>query len=112
MLRDCTATGSRFNTLLEWLRVGTSDEPLNNFIKLQDYLSYDEMIPASLLDVSSPTFFINDGNRFNSGQPGLPGTFQPRGVIVGLVGARFERKDRMDSGKCAVCFVTNWHIQR
>ena len=63
------------------------------------YLSYDEIMLASLLGVSGPSFFINDGSRYNSGKPAKPGTFESRGVIIGLVGARFERADRMDSSK-------------
>lgn len=47
--------------------------------------------------MSGPSYFINDGNRYNNGQPGAPGSFIDRGIIIGLVGARFERKDRMDS---------------
>ena len=52
---------------------------------------------SSLAGVSGPSFFINNGWRGNCARPGKPGTFEPRGVIVGLVGARFERPDRMDS---------------
>ena len=31
------------------------------------------------------------GGRANQGQPGEPGSFEPSGVYVGLVGARFEK---------------------
>ncbi|KAI3391313.1 hypothetical protein diail_7601 [Diaporthe ilicicola] len=80
-----------------WDRVGTSQEDLNPHLRLKDFLSYDEMMLSALLGVSGSSFFINDGDRFNSAKPGLPGTFESRGVIIGLVGARFERLGRMES---------------
>lgn len=40
---------------------------------------------GSLLGVSGPSYFINDGNRYNSGVVGAPGTYEPRGIIIGLV---------------------------
>ncbi|KAF2822805.1 hypothetical protein CC86DRAFT_72328 [Ophiobolus disseminans] len=94
VLRD----GTRFeNEADEWDRNGTAAQKYNKFLTLDEYLSYDEIMLSSLIGVSGPSYFINDGNRYNSGIPGRPGTFQERGVIVGLVGARFERQDRMDS---------------
>lgn len=80
----------------EWDCVGTEAEARNRYLALRDYLSYDEMMLGSLLGVSGPSHFINDGGRYNSARPGQPGTFEPRGIIVGLVGARFEREGRMD----------------
>ena len=107
--RPLTFMGPRDNTLLrdgsdlysnafeEWDRNGTHQQRLNEYLTLEHYLSYDEMMLSSLLGVSGPSFFINDGSRGNCAVPGKPGTFEPRGIIVGLVGARFERPDRMDS---------------
>lgn len=66
-------------------------------LKLEDYLSYDEMQISSLLSLSSPTFFINDGNRNNCASIAKEGTFQKFGVYVGLVGARFEKLQQMES---------------
>ena len=63
---------------------------------LSDYLSYDEMQIAALLGVSVPTYFINNGDRNNKAQPGLPGTYEPKGIYAGLVGARFERQGLME----------------
>ncbi|KAH8888966.1 hypothetical protein GQ53DRAFT_690696 [Thozetella sp. PMI_491] len=94
VLRDGRNIG---NAVVEWDRVGTKNEPLNKYLKFSDYLSYDEIMLSSLLGVSSPSYFINDGDRYNEGRPGKPGEFERRGVIIGLVGARFERRDRMDS---------------
>lgn len=95
MLRDRTTM--RGSMTAEWDRNGTNDQHLNNHLTLQEYLSYDEIMLSSLIGVSGPSFFINNGNRHNRGKPGVRGSFEPRGIIIGLVGARFERDDRMDS---------------
>jgi hypothetical protein len=81
----------------EWDRNGTAVQHKNKHLTLAEYLSYDEIMLSSLIGVSGPSYFINDGNRYNRGKPGRAGAFEERGVIVGLVGARFERADRMDS---------------
>ncbi|KAK3677006.1 hypothetical protein LTR78_003211 [Recurvomyces mirabilis] len=98
ILRDGTEITS--NSTLEWDRNGTPLQDRNKHLSLQDYLSYDEIMLGSLLGVSGPSHFINDGGRYNSGRAGHEGEFEPRGVIVGLVGARFERARRMDSLSC------------
>ena len=36
--------------------------------KLADYLSYDELILSAMCGISSPTHFINDGDRRNCGR--------------------------------------------
>ncbi|KAI1455977.1 hypothetical protein F4805DRAFT_253657 [Annulohypoxylon moriforme] len=77
-----------------WDTVGEEGSDYSTF---QEYLSYDEIMLGSLIGVSGPSYFINDGDRYNAGKPGPPGTFETRGIIVGLVGPRFERLDRMDS---------------
>ncbi|KAI0892692.1 hypothetical protein F4806DRAFT_229328 [Annulohypoxylon nitens] len=77
-----------------WDSVGVEGSEYSNF---QDYLSYDEIMLGSLMGVSGPSYFINDGDRNNSGEPGRAGTFESRGIIIGLVGARFERQNKMDS---------------
>lgn len=85
------------NAATEWDRVGTKDERRNEYLKFAHYLTYDEIMLSSLLGVSSPSSFINDGDRYNKGIPGKKGDFEPRGIIIGLVAARFERRDHMDS---------------
>eukprot|EP00906_Rhabdomonas_costata_P023186 RCo033379 len=50
------------------------------------------MAVSALFGVSVPTFFINSGGRYNSGQAAKEGDHELRGVYVGLVGARFERE--------------------
>ncbi|KAK8103621.1 uncharacterized protein PG998_010654 [Apiospora kogelbergensis] len=84
------------NAAEEWDRVGTEIESRNRYLALRDYLSYDEIMLGSLLGVSGPSYFINDGARYNRARPDKPGTFEPRGIIAGLVGARFERPGHMD----------------
>ena len=75
-------------------RIGTVDEgpPLT----LSQLQSYDEMALSALMGLSVPTHFINSGGRRNAAIPGAAGSFEPRGVYVGLVGARFERARRME----------------
>jgi len=74
--------------------IGTSKEisPL----LLKDYLSYDEMQIAALLGVAVPTYFINDGNKFNKAEPATPGTYQETGIYTGLVGPRLEKENVME----------------
>lgn len=74
--------------------IGTENE--QSPLMLKDYISYDEMQIAALLGVSVPTFFINNGSRTNRAQPAAPGTYQEKGVYVGLVGARFEKPGSME----------------
>ncbi|KAI0860044.1 hypothetical protein F4860DRAFT_480771 [Xylaria cubensis] len=94
VLRSGEHIGGAF---MQWDRIGTEEEKLNSHLFLKDYLSYDEIMLSSLIGVSGPSFFINDGRRINAGRRDEVGEFESRGIIVGLVGARFERKDRMDS---------------
>lgn len=61
---------------------------------LADLLSYDEMCLSALIGMSVPTHFINDGSRYNRGN--FSGNCEKKGVFVGLVGARFERLEKME----------------
>jgi len=74
--------------------IGTSQQKAP--LILDEYLSYDEMQISALLGVSVPTFFINNGSRNNSGIPGAHGTFEEKGIYVGLVGTRFEKPGLME----------------
>ncbi len=65
-------------------------------VVLKNYLSYEEMQISALLGVSVPTHFINDGDRLNKGVLGKPGSYEEKGVYVGLVGARFEKPGLME----------------
>lgn len=82
----------------EWDRVGTHAQHLNTHLTLDAYLSYDEIMLSSLLAASGPSFFINSGNRANHGVPAHAGVaHEQRGIMVGLVGPRFERDAQHDS---------------
>ena len=78
------------------IATGSRDLPLD------EYITYDEMLISALLGVSCPTSFINSGSRDNRGRLGKPGSFEKTGIIVGMVGARFERNCRMET---IFCFV-------
>ena len=41
--------------------------------RLEDFLSYDEVKIAALLQLSSPSHCINNGDRNNVGKPSAPG---------------------------------------
>ncbi|KAJ3063478.1 hypothetical protein HK102_008458 [Quaeritorhiza haematococci] len=79
-----------------WDMVGKDSE---GKLKMRDYLSYDEMALSALLSLSTQTCFINDGSRNNAGQKydeeSQP--YQEEGVVIYLVGARFERLEHMDA---------------
>jgi len=93
MLRDKTQSYVPSNDD-PWTLVGTNEE---DQIKIEEYLTYDEMQISALLGVSVPTLFINNGSRDNAGQPMKKGTFNPEGVFVGLVGPRFQKRGLMES---------------
>jgi len=95
LLRDGTTLSLNANQ--EWDRNGTASQHLNSHLTLENYLSYDEIMLSSLLGVSGPSYFINNGSRRNRARTAPQGSYEPRGIIVGLVGARFERENRMDS---------------
>ena len=84
-------------------RIGTSSETQNHAqLTLEHVMSYDEMQLSALLAVSTPTHFINDGGRNNMGRVGPKNGYVKKGVIVGQVGTRFERKQRMAWCHCVV----------
>lgn len=72
----------------------------NDLPTLQSYISYDEMLISSMISMSTPTAFINSGSRGNAGvkqvyDPSNP-AFEKRGIMIGSVGARFERPELME----------------
>merc|ERR1712087_810051 len=67
-----------------------------------EYLSYDELMISALCGISSPTHFINSGDRHNEGDVAAnfgadDCDFPKQGVFMGLVGARFEKTGVMES---------------
>ena len=71
-------------------------------LPITEYMTYDEMKLAALVSVSSNSYFINSGSRHNRGVAGMEGTFQPDGVIVGQVGARFHKPEKMEWQDCII----------
>ncbi|XP_016980131.1 uncharacterized protein LOC108045344 [Drosophila rhopaloa] len=70
--------------------VGTPAE--KHPLKLTSVLSYDEIKLAALLYVSTHSEFINSGRRENAGEVTQnKDTIEREGVIIGLIGGRFER---------------------
>jgi hypothetical protein len=66
-------------------------------LSLHKFISYDEMLFSSLLSVSVPTHFINNGARNNCGRAARsPSDHVPIGYYVGSVGSRFERAGVME----------------
>lgn len=91
-----TRAGERIEHGAEmWDHVGTPKE--QRPLTLHDYLSYDEMAISSMLGVSSYTCFINNGSRGNEAEVFQDSVFEREGIYIGLVGARFERRDRMEA---------------
>lgn len=78
-----------------WELIGTDKEGLGDK-SMENLLSYEEIQIAALVSVSVPTHFINSGNRQNAGRPDKPGTFEPHGVYIGVVGTRFEKPGYME----------------
>jgi len=72
----------------------TTQDPIVN---LEEYISYDEMQISALLGVAVPTLFINKGHRQNKGIYEKDSKkYTKKGIYVGLVGTRFERKELME----------------
>ena len=90
-------------------RIGSRAEVTQNSseMRLETLMSYDEIGLAALLSVSTPTFFINSGGRNNFGSRAAPGTFVESGIVIGQVGARFERPSRMEWRHCIVDSLQN-----
>jgi len=92
-------TGSQVSGA-NWKKVGTDDESPD--LKLKDYMDYHEIQISALVGVSSPTYFINDGGRNNMGRAASSTGYPIEGVYTGLVGARFERRGKMESNHILV----------
>lgn len=75
-------------------KIGTEQEEKG--LTLAEYQSYDEMRLAAFLMFFVPTHFINTGSRYNSAQVAPENTYEPKGIYVGMVGARFERPQLME----------------
>ncbi|XP_045506819.1 uncharacterized protein LOC123702995 isoform X1 [Colias croceus] len=76
-----------------WEQIGTLQQkpPL----ELDTCLSYDEIKLSAMVYISGYTECINDGNRCNNGVVNEDNV-QEEAVIIGLIGPRFERPERME----------------
>ena len=78
-----------------WEDIGTEKDGSQG-LRLESFLSYDEIKISALLQLSTPTLLINSGGRDNVGRLAERGTFTSEAVYVGAVGARFEVPGRME----------------
>lgn len=78
----------------DWQLVGQHEE---GKIKIEEYLTYDEMQISALLGASCQTFFFNEGARDNQGVPGPFPDYPYPGFYIGLVGPRMEKPHHMES---------------
>ncbi|KAH8265781.1 hypothetical protein KR038_000423 [Drosophila bunnanda] len=84
----CTMDGKTGHEGFEAVGTPAEQPPL----QLVSVLSYDEIKLAALLYVSTHSEFINNGRRANAGEVTLDKSqIEREGVIIGLIGARFER---------------------
>lgn len=76
-------------------QIGSSAETAP--LLLQNVLSYDEIKLSALLYVSTHSEFINNGQRANVGRVEPDKSkIEREGVIMGLIGSRFERENVME----------------
>lgn len=73
----------------DWEKVGTDRE---DKVKMEEYMTYDEIKLAALLQLSSPVLPINTGSRNNIGRVNKDNHVD-KAVYVGAVGARYERRE-------------------
>ena len=69
---------------------------------IENFLTYEEIKISALIQLSTETLLINSGGRDNNGVPGPEGTFIKEAVYVGAVGARFEKRGKMDHEDCVI----------
>lgn len=96
-----------FYSPIDYYRPRNNGNYSNNFdsskYNKDEYIDYDENMISSLLNISSPTFVINNGNRSNKGifvKSGKNDNEQDReesAIYIGCVGARFEKPSKMEA---------------
>jgi len=107
LLRDGVSRGHGGFEAIGTDQEGVGEGENTHQLILRNNLSYDEMQISALLGVSVPTYFINNGNRYNACRPGEAGSYQENGVYVGLVGARFEKPGLMESAHIKITAGVN-----
>lgn len=63
--------------------IGSDEESAE--IKIESYLTYDEIQLSALLSTSCETFFINDGKRVNNGVKSTMNGYPLEGFIMGIL---------------------------
>ena len=81
----------------------------SRILPIKDYMTYDEIKLAALVSASSKSIFINNGAQLNQGILGIKGSYEEDGIIIGLVGARFQRIGKMEFIDCAITKDQNIH---
>lgn len=74
--------------------IGTDKEAGD--LTLENLISYDEMAISAFISMANSTRFYNNGNRQNRGRPDITSDFEPNGIYIAQVGARFEERFYMD----------------
>lgn len=78
-----------------WENIGTDEE--KSPLTLQNCLSYDEIKCSAFLSVSSYTYFLNLGERYNEGVlSNKRDEIEDTGIIIGIIGTRFEKFNVME----------------
>lgn len=79
-----------------WTQVAkTLKKPNDDLPYLREYISYDEILLAALVNMATPTYFVSDGSlRDPTEKPSRP--FIQQGILCGLVGARLEKEGFME----------------
>uniref|UniRef100_A0A1I8NIN0 Uncharacterized protein n=1 Tax=Musca domestica TaxID=7370 RepID=A0A1I8NIN0_MUSDO len=88
-------TGQRGVGYSDYPHIGTphEKEPLT----LNSCISYSEIKLSAFLSISSSTELLNDGNRHNEGEFEKDlSKIERQGIVMGLIGARFERPHYME----------------
>ena len=89
-----------FDQGMQFMNIGTDKE--QKPYTLKNYMSYDEIMLSSLMSISTPTYFINNGSRHNSGKPTPINEHEISGIYIAQIGARFEKPTLMDGKFCII----------
>lgn len=75
-----------------WEYIGTKYEKYP--LTLDNCLSYEEIKLSALLSISSYSYFINQGGKYNNGiYQRDRNAVENIGIIIGLIGPRLEKKE-------------------
>jgi hypothetical protein len=69
---------------------------LTDEVSLKNCFSSAERMVGAFFGISSPTYFINSGERHNKGKIGPENSYEEHGNIAGMIGPCFEKRWLMD----------------